>query len=597
MNKPSNEGPKDIPTRSEQHHTYRDADNSNWRTRGLTEHLRGPPLTGVTRQHEANRQDLHPAQVVSRITNSQSLSELMHHVRGNRQSFDREFRCASAAVSKAAKMINKKSQPDINDFLELAEMARGRLPQMDARSLSTFIYSLAKAGQWKEDLIQEILTQAEPKLKYYNPQGFSNTIWALAHFSYKVASTFIGQLLKEAEPKLRDFNPQDTANVLWALATLNYLDASAFIKQLLWVAEPKLRDFKPQELVNSIWALAKLNYLDGYVFVRQLLYVAEPKLRALKSQELVNIIWALATLKYSDESAFVEQLLREAETKMSEFDPRGFSNTMWALAALKCPDESFIEKLIREAEPKLRDFNSQELSNTIWSLATLNYPGGSAFIKQLLTEAESNLRDFSPQGMANFVWSLAVLDHVDAPLLLKRFLPFLYEFQADELIDSDKTPCFQFLLLMEDKGHVTAEIMSDPQYVKFRKMCQEARTNKRPSSSQLEIFDIVQCLPGCSDATCEQLTEDGIFTIDIALHLNGGRRLAIEVDGPHHFLSDGKALNGNTVLRNRMLENRGWTVVSIPVRNGRIFDQGEAHSFDEKKAYLMNRLGPLLHRF
>ena len=51
------------------------------------------------------------------------------------------------------------------------------------------------------------------------------------------------------------------------------------------------------------------------------------------------------------------------------------------------------------------------------------------------------------------------------------------------------------------------------------------------------------------------------------LPCSGGQKLAIEVDGPSHFLSDGKTLNGNTVLRNRLLENRGWKVISISAMN------------------------------
>ncbi len=44
------------------------------------------------------------------------------------------------------------------------------------------------------------------------------------------------------------------------------------------------------------------------------------------------------------------------------------------------------------------------------------------------------------------------------------------------------------------------------------------------------------------------------------------RGIAIEVDGPTHFLnSHPDELDGPTQLRNRLLESRGWRVVSVPV--------------------------------
>ncbi len=53
--------------------------------------------------------------------------------------------------------------------------------------------------------------------------------------------------------------------------------------------------------------------------------------------------------------------------------------------------------------------------------------------------------------------------------------------------------------------------------------------------------------------------------IDMTL-CRGDRRVAIEADGPSHFIktADGEyELNGQTRLRNRLLESAGWHVVSV----------------------------------
>jgi very-short-patch-repair endonuclease len=71
----------------------------------------------------------------------------------------------------------------------------------------------------------------------------------------------------------------------------------------------------------------------------------------------------------------------------------------------------------------------------------------------------------------------------------------------------------------------------------------------------------------------EVVTADGNFSIDIAAETAAGVRLAVEVDGPYHFVSPGNKVNGRTPqykvdgptqYRNRALAARGYTVVRIP---------------------------------
>ncbi|KAG1658036.1 hypothetical protein FOA52_014348 [Chlamydomonas sp. UWO 241] len=51
------------------------------------------------------------------------------------------------------------------------------------------------------------------------------------------------------------------------------------------------------------------------------------------------------------------------------------------------------------------------------------------------------------------------------------------------------------------------------------------------SQTQLQVFDVVRQLPGCAGATSEHLTSDKLFSIDIAVKLPDGQKLAVEVDG------------------------------------------------------------------
>ena len=70
-------------------------------------------------------------------------------------------------------------------------------------------------------------------------------------------------------------------------------------------------------------------------------------------------------------------------------------------------------------------------------------------------------------------------------------------------------------------------------------------------------------------------------SIDIALP---EQSIAIEVDGPTHYLSTGEP-TGTTLLCNRVLRSAGWRVVSIPW-----FEWRALKSMDEKKAYIKRKI-------
>jgi len=59
----------------------------------------------------------------------------------------------------------------------------------------------------------------------------------------------------------------------------------------------------------------------------------------------------------------------------------------------------------------------------------------------------------------------------------------------------------------------------------------------------------------------EYLTEDGCFSVDIALPDD---KIALEIDGPHHFTRNSYLPLGDTIVRDEMLRARGWYVISIP---------------------------------
>lgn len=61
---------------------------------------------------------------------------------------------------------------------------------------------------------------------------------------------------------------------------------------------------------------------------------------------------------------------------------------------------------------------------------------------------------------------------------------------------------------------------------------------------------------------------------------SAGERIAIEVDGPHHFTANTLQPLGELLARQKLLEARGWAVISVP------FFQWSKLADDSRAAYL-----------
>ncbi|KAG1661642.1 hypothetical protein FOA52_007523 [Chlamydomonas sp. UWO 241] len=295
----------------------------------------------------------------------------------------------------------------------------------------------------------------------------------------------------------------------------------------------------------------------------QLLKAAKPQLRDFNPQALANTVWALATFGYYD-GAFVAKLLKEAKPQLRDFNPQALANTAWALATLGRYDGAFVAALLKAAKLQLRDSKPQELAIMAWALAKVQHYDG-AFMAALVKEAMPRLRDFTSQALTNTAWALAALDHANNAFmaaLLQQAAGVVPSFEAQQL-----NQLFMCELWLKDQ-HSDVAVPSQ-----LAAACKEAwmeeRHNPKSSDVQRQVLAVVRELPGCSDAISEQATDDGLFNIDIAVQLPDGSRLAVEVDGPSHFLNfPPDRLVGAALLRNRLLESRGWRVESAPVMTG-----------------------------
>ncbi|KAG1670168.1 hypothetical protein FOA52_000880 [Chlamydomonas sp. UWO 241] len=233
----------------------------------------------------------------------------------------------------------------------------------------------------------------------------------------------------------------------------------------------------------------------------------------------------------------------------------------WALAKLGHVDADFMDELVGAATPHLDSFNPQNLANMVWALATPSQVDAD-FMGKLLQVAKRQLGSFNPQGLANMAWALAALDDQNTVSVLR--VDALIEHNtasAGGFTPEARRQLFQFSLWLktwQPSSTLPPRLLADCQRAWLGEV---SKTTE--SRTQEQVLRVIRQLPGCSDAISEHKTDDGLFSIGIAVTLPGGQKLAVEVDGPHHFLSN-RQPDGATIMRNRLLEADCWRVVSVP---------------------------------
>ena len=188
------------------------------------------------------------------------------------------------------------------------------------------------------------------------------------------------------------------------------------------------------------------------------------------------------------------------------------------------------------------------------------------------------MHSFTAQGFSNLCWAVAVLD-------LQQCVPEVLQLARAASQQWDRGVAAEGLqqlhqahLWLLDAGLPATPGQQGLAGCLTAQQLQECRASWEQSlddetavadASQLQrsVLSALQRLPASTwqqAPAMEQRTADGAFSIDIAAVTAAGQQLAIEVDGPSHFVRPGRALNGPTQARNRALEARGYRVLIVP---------------------------------
>eukprot|EP00966_Prymnesium_polylepis_P187428 4345420-Prymnesium_polylepis.1 len=92
--------------------------------------------------------------------------------------------------------------------------------------------------------------------------------------------------------------------------------------------------------------------------------------------------------------------------------------------------------------------------------------------------------------------------------------------------------------------------------------CREAFESRDATASNFQLA-VRDCLQSMGMEPQEEVCTPQGYSVDLVVEL-GGRRVAVEVDGPSHYLGSSRMPNGATMLKRRQLEAFGWRLVSVP---------------------------------
>lgn len=307
--------------------------------------------------------------------------------------------------------------------------------------------------------------------------------------------------------------------------------------------------------------------------------------RSMEAQATVSIVWAIATAGAA--ASQLHKLIGTADVirRIIEDDkPQWLANVAWGCATSEVGLPSIFGPLceaagaILQRSASAQGFKLPELSSLLWAVAASGFhshPPAKALLDAAMAYlAKHELGDCDGQAVCNLLWALAVADMRDhRPELRKLHTRFLTLYRRGRIVREGLSQAHQYQLWVELELRDETLLLEAP----VRQVCCEAM-----EATHRDVH-----VSGFQNHVARVLRELGVrynlelnlsgYSVDLALP---AMRVAVEVDGPHHYMYDfapGKdevkianatasivAVNGSSTLKHRLLRAMGWRTVSIP---------------------------------
>jgi hypothetical protein len=372
--------------------------------------------------------------------------------------------------------------------------------------------------------------------------------------------------------RLADANGRGLATIIHCCARLGATLSVDWQAGFWESSEAKMPTFKAQELSNTLWACSELGLTPPQSWRDRFWILSGAKLHGFNAQDFSNTLHACGKLSLEPLQHWIDCFWTASKAKLSGFTSQGLSNTLLACSKLGLmPPQHWRDHFWTESQSKLSGFNAQELSNTFYACSTLYLMPSERWKACFFDSSANKLADFNTQDLSKTLMALAMLEQWSSPILkpiwsaLQRSLGASRDAcDPNRNLDLDQMYLVFLVADSEQPGMLAFEV---PGLLEEAKRWRSTRSKTEvPSSLHKEVHAFLievtrGKIPFESNVWCGKSHR----IIDMALS-HGDRRAAIEIDGPSHFVktADGKyELDGQTRLRNRLLEGAGWHVISV----------------------------------
>ena len=465
------------------------------------------------------------------------------------------------------------------------------------QAIANTIWAMARMGHEAPTLAKAI--ESEDVVKYLmregKPQEIANIIWAMARLGHEAPNLARAIESKEVVRKLmREGKPQEIANTIWAMATLGHkapnlaraIESEDVVTYLMW-------EGKPQAIANIIWAMATLSHeapslaraIDSEEVVMKLMSEGN-------SQDIANIIWAMARLGHEAPSLARAIESKEVVTKLlRKGNSQDIPNIIWAMSKLKYDCPRLVHALAGSGWEIMGSCTSQQISNTALGLANLGYFNEVTF--EQIGKHVNVVIGGSNQHICNTLWAFGISGLIAKHEEAVRILWDAAMKRPPTEFKSENWTQLESARLFARSEGVHLEVVDNDGRGGNRSEMMERAANENVTNNPATRFerDIANDLKrfGFSGFETEVTPLDNreggnLLKIDIAWKKE---KVALELDGPSHFLSPSNERDGTTKAKKRLLKSLGWKVRNMSYLQHRKY---EKRSDENKKKILVDWL-------
>ena len=339
------------------------------------------------------------------------------------------------------------------------------------------------------------------------------------------------QLMSVAESLFETMDPRGLASIWYACGQCGITPRADWLMRYWDATLAKLSDFNHHDLSDLLFACRRRFLTPPDFWLERYWHASASQLTKYNPQGLSITIHACGVLSLSPPGFWLERYWPASASQLTQFHPQGLSNMLHACANLDArPPANWLQSFSFAFQHALPEANQQNTANTSLAMAMFalwELPMWRALWESLCRSLSSHIAGWNADDCNNArqMYQVYQLAAVERPGLLPA--------PSAELLAAARKTWFDFVRLRVDKSSKLHEDVSD-----CLARMGVAHANER---------------------WCDRAERD----IDIVVE--GASPVALEVDGPYHYLQDGRP-NGRTLLRNRILTAHGWRVMAVDYR-------------------------------